>query len=106
MKKLWMVIAVFLISGCANHYYRVSGDSVNIFLRTEAREVYFFSSLDDYRPQKTYQEGRNVWRVTLPNGTEFHYFYVVDGHIFLPSDCRYTDYDDFGSKNCIYTPGL
>jgi len=106
MNKLWMIAAVFLISGCANHFYRVSGESVDILLRAEASEVYFFSSLDDYQPQKAYQEDRDLWRVTVSSKTEFRYFYRVDGRIFLPSECKYTEYDDFGSKNCIYAPRL
>jgi hypothetical protein len=106
MKKLWMVAAALMISGCANHYYRVSGNFVDILLRAEAREVYFFTSIDDYRPQKACQEGKNLWRVTVPEKAEFRYFYRVDGRIFLPPDCRYTEYDGFGSKSCIYVPKL
>ncbi len=104
MKKLWTIAAVLLLTGCASHYYRVSGNSADIFLRTKAHEVYFFSSLDNYQPQKACQQSKNLWRVTVPDKTEFSYFYRVDGRIFLPTECRYTEYDDFGSKNCIYAP--
>jgi hypothetical protein len=36
---------------------------------------------------------------------QFSYFYLVDGEVFLP-ECTLTESDDFGSRNCVYAPGM
>jgi hypothetical protein len=46
-----------------------------------------------------------VWEVSVPAEKEFAYFYVVDGVITLP-DCSFTENDDFGAKNCLYTADM
>jgi hypothetical protein len=46
-----------------------------------------------------------VWINRVPSGREFRYFYSVDGKILVP-ECALTEKDDFGSENCLYSPGL
>lgn len=104
--SLFLLIVFLGFSGCTRHYFRISNDSVNIFLeKPNAEQVYFFSSLDGYRPHKAHRVGSGRWQITVPANIEFKYFYNVDGNIYLPP-CELKEYDDFGSKNCIYTPQM
>jgi hypothetical protein len=84
----------------------VNKGSVNLYLEKPAAEsVYFLSSLDGYMPHRANRVGYGRWQITVPANTEFKYFYNVDGNVYLPS-CQLKEYDDFGSQNCIYIPGM
>ena len=95
----------FLVSGCSPHYY--CNDDNNLILhlwQPGAATVYLFSSLDGFVPRAAEPRG-GVWINRVPSGREFRYFYSVDGKILVP-DCALTEKDDFGSENCLYSPGL
>jgi len=102
--SLWSLAAVFLLAGCATHYYRQEAGKLQVYLKDgKAADVRFASSLDGFtlrRPEKT---DSKTWRITLPMTGAFSYFYVIDGKVRLP-DCPYRETDDFGSQNCLYTP--
>jgi len=103
---LLFMVSLFFFSGCAGHYYRKNGDTVRIFLKKpDAQQVYFFSSLDGYKPRKAMRVDNGTWQISAPAQTEFKYFYRVDGAVYLPA-CRLKEQDDFGSKTCIYIPEL
>jgi hypothetical protein len=104
--SLFITAAVFLIPACAYHSLEVQGDAATITLKAlNAKEVLFASSLDGYELHPAQKQGTSRWVVKAPSGTPFSYFYVVDGKIFVP-DCRLAESDDFGSRNCIYVPGM
>ena len=108
MKKLVLLLAavVFAASGCATHSHSVKGDTLYLHLkRPHAKIVYFACSLDGYEMRKAEKISRSTWRITVPAGVEFRYFYIVDNLIYLPP-CRFREKDDFGSANCIYVPGM
>ena len=105
MKKtlLLLIFLTLLVPACAGkHYSRLQGDEVAFYYKDpEALEVFFASSLDNYKLLSAREDSNHLWEVTLPAGEAFAYFYVVDGVITLP-DCPYTENDDFGSRNCLY----
>ena len=102
-----ILIALFFVSlsGCtASHYVERKPASLTLYLRLpEASRIQFASSLDNYFLHDAFQSRSGVWEVTLPAGSEFAYFYIVDGAPFLP-ECRFKETDDFGSENCLYLP--
>ncbi len=104
--KAW-VFTVFIIlgiSGHAAHYYSVEYDTVIFYLNLPGAEnVYFAHSLDDYIPHrvKAGKDGRREFGMTA--NSEFSYFYIVDGTVYLP-ECQFRETDDFGSENCIFVP--
>lgn len=63
----------------------------------------FASSLDAYSPRLANKIGGYRWAVTVAANSEFRYFYIVDGAVYVP-ECKYYEKDDFGSRNCIYVP--
>ena len=100
------LILIFSLAGCSNHFYRIKGDTLHLyFKKTGAKAVLFAFSKDGYEPHQTLNVDSSTWEVTVPSGIEFRYFYIVDGAVVLPS-CRFTEKDDFGSKNCIFVPDL
>jgi hypothetical protein len=108
MKKYFLlsILAFFVFTGCAHHYYRVKGGTVELYLkRSDAIAVAFASSLDGYQLHRAEKRDSSTWTVTVPAYREFTYFYIVDGALFLPS-CNFKEKDDFGATNCIYIPGL
>ncbi len=101
-----LMIFLLVFTGCASHYYQKNDDSVSIFLKKAAAgQVYFLSSLDGFKPRRAIRVDGKTWLVKAPAKTEFRYFYKVDGAVYLPA-CRLQEQDDFGSKTCIYIPGL
>ena len=101
-----IIISILVLSGCVSHYYRKNDDTVSIFLKKpDAREVYFLSSLNGYKPQEATRVDDETWQINNSAKTEFKYFYIVDGAVYLP-ECRLKERDDFGSKICLYVPGL
>ena len=105
MKKLLLsnLFLLLILSGCAvKDYHQVQGDEVVFYYQdSEAREVFFASSRDNYTFHAAREDNDHVWEVSVPGGKSFAYFYVVDGVITRP-DCAFTENDDFGSKNCLY----
>ncbi|MEJ2730757.1 MAG: hypothetical protein P8185_20030 [Deltaproteobacteria bacterium] len=103
---VFAMISMSVLFGCAGHYYQKNDDTVSIFLKKPGAErVYFFSSLDGYKPRKAAHIDNITWVINTPAKTEFKYFYTVDGAVYLP-ECPLKEQDDFGSQLCIYIPGL
>lgn len=98
-----LIILAFLVTACAQkHYSQMHGDRVSFYYKDKkANEVLFASSLENYKFLAARENNKHLWKVTVPAGKDFSYFYVVDGVIILP-ECAYTEYDDFGSRNCLY----
>ena len=98
-----VILLAVLVSGCARgHYAKIQDNEVVLYYSNkDAREVFFASSLDNYRPHVARKIRKHLWEASVPAGRSFAYFYIVDGVITLP-DCPLTENDDFGSRNCIY----
>ncbi len=98
---------LLLFAGCTTmHYTRVQGNTVEIFLKQKnAQSVSFACSLDRFVLHEAEKTDENTWKITVPSGTEFSYFFIVDGTVFTPK-CPLLEEDDFGNKNCIYEPKL
>ena len=112
MEMMRLYIALFItisiFSGCAGaaHYYKADNNKVHIYLKSpNAQKVYFYSSLDQFKPHEALKGKNGDWEITIPSGQELKYFYIVDGKVFTP-DCDQMDMDDLGGKNCIYVPGM
>lgn len=104
MIRLMLIgMGMVLTTGCATHYYQVQGDTLALYLnKPDARSVTFVSSLDGFEPHEARKvDGR--WVVSVPGDSQFSYYYVLDGEPFLPP-CKLKENDDFGSKNCIFSP--
>ena len=98
------VVAIYLAGCAAAHYYERQADRVTFYLRApEARGVAFASSLDAYSPHLASKVNDSRWAVSVAAGSEFRYFYIVDGAVYVP-ECRFYEKDDFGSHNCVYVP--
>ena len=106
-RRIWIIILLACgISGCASHYYSVENDVLHLYLlKPKARSVYFASSLDGFELHSVKKIDGKTWEVQLTANKEFKYFYLVDDVVFLPP-CRFMEKDDFGSKNCIFIPGM
>ena len=102
---LILVLAALHLTGCAaTHYHERRSDRVTFYLTApEARGVAFASSLDAYNPHIARKISDSRWAVTVAANSEFRYFYIVDGSVYVPA-CRFYEKDDFGSRNCIYIP--
>lgn len=108
MKRLLAILASasLLLAGCAHHSALVEGDTVTLSLTIpHAREVLFASSLDGYELHPVLKTGNSAWVIQLPADRQFSYFYVVDGNVYIP-DCSLTEHDDFGSRDCVFAPGM
>lgn len=107
MKKiiLQLTLTVLCLAGCAaTHYYERQSELVTFYLTApDAKRVDFVSSLDQYNPHRAGKLNGSRWAVTVAAGSEFRYFYMVDGAVFVPP-CQFYEKDDFGSRNCIYVP--
>ena len=103
----FLIISVLAFTACTGgHYFRKNNDTLSIFLKvSDARQVYFLSSLEGYRPQEAMRVDERTWQISVPAQVEFKYFYKIDGKVYLPN-CRLKEQDDFGSQNCIYLPDL
>ena len=107
MKKLILQLTAIVIclAGCATaHYHERQSDRVTFYLRAPgAEQVEFVSSLDAFNPNRANRLEGSRWAVTVANNSEFRYFYIVDGSVYLP-ECELYEKDDFGSRNCVYVP--
>lgn len=104
-KILITVSLLGILSGCSTvHYIQKPANSVTLYLtRPQATRVQFASSLDDYQAHDTRKTASGRWEIDVPGNTEFKYFYIVDGRVYLPA-CRYRERDDFGSSDCVFIP--
>lgn len=108
MKRIIMINIFFMVglNGCASHYYRIEADMLYIYLKNpEAKKIYFSCSLDKFELHPAKKIDAKTWMVSLPAEREFTYFYIAGEEVFLPA-CRFTELDDFGSRNCIFIPRL
>lgn len=108
MKYLYILLGVFLVlaQGCAHHNLKVVGDTTTLTLISPRSEnVQLACSLDGFVLHPARKLDDSTWEVQLPSASEFSYFYLVDGKVFVPK-CAYTELDDFGSRNCMYVPGM
>lgn len=104
------VLAALLLaigfSGCSGPHYIIEGDRLIFYLESsDAEEVLFHYSIDEYQPHPARRNRNGTWEVSVPFGHEFRYFYVADGSVYLP-DCRFREKDGFGAENCIFIPDL
>lgn len=104
-QPILLIPAVLLIIyGCLSHHQRIKTDRVELFLKKpDAKEVKIAYSLDRFTPHEAQKSSGSTWVASVPTTSEFRYFYIVDGAVFLP-ECSYTEEDDFGSKNCVFQP--
>lgn len=101
-----LVVVIVMLVGCASHDYWVKNNKLYLSLnKPDAKTVYFASSLDGFRLHKTEKLDANTWQIAVPAGTEFRYFYMIDGLLYVPP-CRFKERDDFGTENCVYVPGM
>jgi len=97
---------IVLLTGCQNHFYRVQEDALYVYINyPEANSVQLHCSFDDYKAHPAKQTDDDLWEVSVPFTSEFTYFYIVDGNVFIPP-CNLKEKDDFGSENCIFIPDL
>ena len=98
---------LLILAGCGGgHYTKSEGNILRMFLSlNDAKEVYFASSLDGFELHKANKTNDKTWEIRILANSEFKYFYVVDGSVYVPA-CRMTEEDDFGSENCVYVPGM
>ena len=105
MKRLSILSICLLVLclGCADHYHKLQGDMVSVYLKfPEAQQVLFLSSLDGYEKHEARKTNKKTWEIIVHAEPEFKYFYIVDGKPFLPA-CPLKETDDFGSENCIFS---
>jgi len=102
-----LILLLLFVSACTRtHYTRLQGDEVTLYYKApEAQEVLFASSLDNYKFHTTSKIKKDLWAISVPAGKEFSYFYLVNGITTLP-ECSFTEKDDLGSWNCIYTTDM
>ena len=109
MKRLILLLTaiIFYLTGCsAIHYHVRQYERVTFYLRAPGVEkVEFVSSLDAYNPHRASKLNCSRWAVTVVPNSEFRYFYILDGRVYLP-ECELYEKDDFGSLNCVYVPGM
>ena len=105
IRILQLAVAAIYFGGCAaTHYYERRSDRVTFYLKAPgAKGVVFASSLDAYSPHLASKMDGSRWVVSVAAGTEFRYFYIVDGAVYVP-ECKFYEQDDFGSRNCVYVP--
>ncbi len=104
IRFLSMLLLLFL-GGCGpSHFFTRQAGGLRLYLDLpEASEVLFASSADSFQLHPTTKTRDDLWETRLLADQGFHYFYRVDGSPYVP-DCRYSDQDDFGTRNCIYQP--
>ena len=108
MNKNWFFFALLiaLLAGCQNHFHKLKEGTLYLYLSyPEAKRVQLYCSFDGYQAHPAKKTDDDMWEVPVPFTSEFTYFYIVDGEVFLPS-CRLKEKDDFGSENCIFVPDM
>ena len=105
-RVITVVLAVWVLGGCATHFKKIKGDQVYLYLKeTSAQTAFFASSLDGFQRHPLTRHTKETWLISLPAEHEFTYFYIMDGQPLLP-ECPYKEKDDYGSENCIFVPDL
>jgi len=102
--RLFLIVAFTVFtSACADkHFIETTNESVSLYYSdSNAKEILFASSLDKYKYHSATKVNSSLWKVSVQSQKGFSYFYVVDGVVTLPP-CKYTEFDDFSSKNCLY----
>lgn len=96
---------LLFLAGCApGHFIDRQAGGVTLCLDVpDAGEVLFAASTDGFQLHPTKKNRGGVWTINNVADREFHYFYIVDGRVYVP-DCQYRERDDFGASNCIYQP--
>jgi hypothetical protein len=108
MKNVMIPLMGFLslLTACSTHYYKKNGDTISFYLKSkDAQDVHFQYSLDGFSSHEAENVKGDTWCVSVPSVREFSYFYMVDGKVYIPP-CQFTEKDDFGNENCIFTEGL
>lgn len=96
--------AVFAAGGCAAHFHIIKNSHVEMFLAApQAQSVVLVISGGPFHHVQALRDDSGLWKVTLNRSNKFKYFYLVDGRTYLP-DCHLKENDDFGSKNCVFSP--
>jgi len=105
MSKYFILITLLIIalSGCSpKHFVKKEASTLTFYLeRPEAKRVQFATSLDHFTLHEAQQDRSGLWKIKVPMSSEFKYFYIVDGLIYIP-ECRFKEKDDFGTENCLY----
>jgi hypothetical protein len=105
-QTFFLFIGLFLVlGGCAAHAVKKAENGlINLSLHMpRAANVRILSSLDGFQAHDTRRTAMGVWEIELPAAEPFQYFYQVDGSYYLP-DCPLKEYDDLGTRNCLYLP--
>ena len=99
------ILLLLGLNGCGAHALnKAENGSINLSLHMpRAANVRFLSSLDGFQAHETQRTAMGFWEIQLPAAEPFQYFYQVDGSFYLP-DCPLKEYDDLGTRNCIYLP--
>jgi hypothetical protein len=107
MKPLLLLLLSMVANAAgADHLVVRDGKYVRmILLSSEASHVQFASSLDGFVAHDVVTKDRKTWEVRLPSRESFKYFYLINGKLWIP-DCACREFDDFGSENCVYEPGM
>ncbi|MBU1172557.1 MAG: hypothetical protein KKD44_23610 [Proteobacteria bacterium] len=107
--KPWLIylgVAVFFIPACSVHYYKINDDSISFYLKDkDAKDVHFQYSYDGFECHEAQKIKGDTWKIIVPSVNEFSYFYMVDGKVYVPP-CLFTEHDDFGNENCIFSEGM
>ncbi len=103
----WRLLLILpFLCACSVHQVSPEGENLRLRLRApEATTVYLCCSCCDFAPQAAVKVDSRTWQVVVPNVSEFRYFYLVDGQVFVPP-CRQRENDDYGGCNCIYESDL
>lgn len=100
MKKLAVISAVLILSGCAGVTFVKTNSGMDAkFTFKNAKEISMYTSTDGYAEHKA--EGKkDSWLVHLPYADSMTYFITADGVQTLP-DCEMKEFDDFGGQLCV-----
>jgi hypothetical protein len=98
--------AAWIVTGCLPLPAAFRGHEIRITLdRPKSKEVIFLSSLNRYEPVLMNKTFLGTWEIFLPQDKAFDYFFRVDGSPYIP-ECRLQQTDDWGGRQCIYSPGI
>jgi hypothetical protein len=99
-----ILAAVLMTGGCSSHYHAIRDGHVDLYLKApHVQSVSLVISGNTFEQVPAARNQVGDWKVTLTKKSEFKYFYLVDGKVYLP-DCRLKERDDFGADNCIFSP--
>ena len=100
-----LLCAALIACAARQPLYTIEDDRLVIRIELpDTDAVLFASSLDGYRLRSARRVSGCAWVIEQPADRAFAYFFLVDGRPYIPA-CRWTEADDFGARNCIFTPG-